>query len=477
MAGSSATDLHIVPLGAGDLIDRAVRLYRRHLLVLIRIAAPPVFVSALGSVIVWTIAGPRVFSTQSGSDLALYILLTLAGLGLLIGGHLFGLIVMGGASRNLVEHLLWNEPVRARATYAAVRSRFWSLLGASLIISMWIGLSFSVAFFGWYLVVLFISVGSILLAQLAPVWMSAIVGAIGVLAGTTVALWLFFFMVGRVAYVPQVMLVEGKRVFESVSRSFTLAKGNVRRLMAMTLFILFATYSALMILIIPLSWFGYLNGIDPAPWSAAQWPVWYAISYSILEPLSSILLAPVWMLGMSLLYVDERVRHEGYDIELMASQKLPPMPQLNVNSPLEPAIFLEPGKGSRPHTQFGCKCVQTLAAWLRLQMIRRGTALVGGPCRSRVCRLLLSVSFLIFVPAIQAIPIAEYHANVRQAVTALDSLAFSDESENTFDYTTRSVETVAGVRKTAAAQTDCGVGRDDFRNRQFVVTYRTRQLQ
>ncbi|HUC20331.1 MAG TPA: hypothetical protein VMR98_02435, partial [Candidatus Polarisedimenticolaceae bacterium] len=308
----------------------------------------PVFVSALGSVIFWTIAGPKVFSTETGSELAFYLMLTFVGLALIIGGHLFGLIVMGGASRNLVEHLLWNEPVRARATYAAVRSRFWSLLGASLIIVLWIGLSSSVAFFGWYIVVLFISLGSLLLAQWAPVWMSAIVGAIGIIAGTTVALWLFFFMVGRVAYVPQVMLVEGKPVFESVSRSFTLAKGNVRRLMAMTLFIVFATYSALMILIIPLSWYGYLNGINPAPWSATEWPVWYAISYSILEPLSSILLAPVWMLGMSLLYVDERVRHEGYDIELMASQKLPEMPQLNVNSPLAPAIFIEPGRGSRP---------------------------------------------------------------------------------------------------------------------------------
>jgi len=148
--------------------------------------------------------------------------------------------------------------------------------------------------------------------------------------------------------VPQVMLVEGKRVFESVGRSFTLAKGNVRRLMAMALFIIFVTYSALMILVIPLGWYGYLNGIDPSPFNAAQWPVWYAIGYSVLEPLSSIMLAPVWMLGMSLLYVDERVRHEGYDIELMASQKLPPMPQINVLSPFAPAISAEPRRGSHP---------------------------------------------------------------------------------------------------------------------------------
>ena len=109
MATSSANDLHIVPLGAGDLIDRAVRLYRRHLLVLIRIAAPPVFMSALGSVM-WAIAWRGLFATPSGAQLALYLFLGFLGLALLVGGHIFSLIVMGGASRNLVTYLLWNEP-------------------------------------------------------------------------------------------------------------------------------------------------------------------------------------------------------------------------------------------------------------------------------------------------------------------------------------------------------------------------------
>ncbi|HEX9544645.1 MAG TPA: hypothetical protein VF955_05635, partial [Pyrinomonadaceae bacterium] len=273
---------------------------------------------------------------------AIYVFLSIAAVVLIIGGHVFSLLVMGGASRNLVAHLLSNEPVLARTTYAAVRSRFWSLLGASVLMMMWLGLAFSVGFFGWYFVVIFVSLGAILLGEKISVWLGAFVGVIGVLAATTLALWLFFFMVGRIAYVPQVMLVEGKRVFESVGRSFSLARGNVRRLMAMTLFITFATYSALMILVIPLGFYGYLNGIDPSPWNGSEWPVWYAIGYSVLEPLSSILLAPVWMLGLSLLYVDERVRHEGYDIELMASQRLDAMPQINVTSPLAPAISAYP---------------------------------------------------------------------------------------------------------------------------------------
>ncbi|HEY3040125.1 MAG TPA: hypothetical protein VGJ66_15405 [Pyrinomonadaceae bacterium] len=343
MATSSANDLHLVPLGAGDLIDRAVRLYRRHLFTLMRIAAPPVVVTAIGWVF-WTIGWREVFTTPDTSGLIFYILVICVASSLIVGGHIFSLLVMGGASRNLVTHLLWNEPVLARTTYAAVRSRFWSLLGATLLVVLWLGLAAIVGFVGWYIVVIFISLGVVLLAQWVPVWMTALVGIIGFIAGTAVALWLFFFMAGRVAYVPQVMLIEGKRVFDSVSRSFSLAKGNVRRLMAMTFFITFATYSALMILVIPLGWYGYINGIDPSPWNAAQWPTWYAIGYSVLEPLSSILLAPVWMLGMSLLYVDERVRHEGYDIELMASQKLGPMPQLNFASPFAPAISAAPNR-------------------------------------------------------------------------------------------------------------------------------------
>jgi hypothetical protein len=341
MTTSDANDLHLVPLGAGDLIDRAVRLYRRHLFTLMRIAAPPVLVTAVGWVM-WTIAIREVGNTPSTAGVFFYVLLIIAALGVIIVGHLFSVIVMGGASRNLVTHLLWNEPVLARTTYAAVRSRFWSLLGAALIVMVWLIVSSMVGMLGGYFVMLFLGVLLFVFGQVAPVWLTIIIGGLGSLAVAAVFLWLFFFMLGKVAYVPQVLLVEGKGVFESVSRSFSLARGNVRRLMAMTFFITFATYSALMILVIPLGWYGYLNGIDPSPWNASQWPFWYAIGYGIMEPLSSILLAPVWMLGMSLLYVDERVRHEGYDIELMASQKLIPMPDVNVTSPFAPAISVAP---------------------------------------------------------------------------------------------------------------------------------------
>jgi hypothetical protein len=328
-------DLALAPLGAGDLIDRAVRLYRRHFWTLIRIASPPVLVSALG----WTITTifAHALGTASSELLVLYVFIFLGGLLIIFAGALFSIIVMGGATRNLVSHLLWNEPVSARATYSAVKSRFWSLLWASVLVAFWLAFAGMIAsmIYGFLSFVMFAAVA--VLSQISP-WLTAIFGGLGTVVAIIAGLIIFFLVAGRMAYVPQAMLVEGRGVLSAINRSFSLASGNVARLMAMTLFTLFATYSALMLLLIPLEWYGYLNGVDLSP-VGTTWPTWYSIGYQVILQCSHIVLAPIWMLGLSLLYVDERVRHEGYDIELMAARQLPEMPNLpGVVSPFAPAL-------------------------------------------------------------------------------------------------------------------------------------------
>lgn len=334
-SSSFATQLPLAPLGAGDLIDRAVRLYRRHLFVLIRTAAPPVIIVAAGWVL-FSISLRQILRTFNTDDLFLNIFLLGVSSVIIVTGYLFILVVMGGATRTLVAHLLRNDPVTARATYSAVRSRFWGLVGASLIMLCWISASFAVVGYGAQIIGIIIVVGAGLLALVAPEWLAVILGTLGVLVVTGAGLWLFFLMIGRIVYVPQVMLVEGKGVLEAVGRSFSLGSGNVRRLMAMTLFTTFGIMSAMLLLLVIIGFVGAASGINMQ--DSTEWPMWYALLYSILGPLSSILLTPVWMLGLSLLYVDERVRHEGYDIELMASRQLDEFPDVNVTSPLGTAL-------------------------------------------------------------------------------------------------------------------------------------------
>jgi len=336
MEALARNQLALAPLGAGDLIDRALRLYRRHFFVLIRTAAPPIIIVAAGWMLM-SISFRQIFIVSDRSELIWNIFLSLASVGIITAGYLFIIVVMGGATRTLVAHLLRNDPVTARATYAAVKARFWGLVLASIIILIFVSFMMYVALFFTEIVVIACMFAAAGLVNILPVWLVAIVLTVIGLCAIAVLMFGFFFLVGKIAYVPQVMLVEGKGVFEAIGRSFILAKGNARRLMAMTLFTTVATMSALMLLIVFILIVGSLNGFDAT--NSAEWPVWYTTSYSIIGPLSSIVLTPVWMLSLSLLYVDERVRHEGYDIELMAARQLGELPDVNVSSPLGTALY------------------------------------------------------------------------------------------------------------------------------------------
>jgi hypothetical protein len=338
--------LQLAPLGAGDLIDRTVRLYRRHFGALVRASAPPVIVSAVGTVL-WSVSVRSLGVTASEGRAAGYFFGALAGAAVYVLGLLAQFVVVGGASRNLVMHLLWGEPVTARLIYRSVRSRFKGLFWATVVVLFWLFIS-GVAATAAGLVLLvpgFVGVALVIAAaeRVGAEWVGLVAGGLLWLASVVLMLFVFFLVAGRVAYVPQVLMVEGRGVFDSVGRSAGLARGNVRRLTGMFLFSFFVGFSAEMLLLVPHGWFGYLNGLGPVvPFftDTTGMPGWYIVSYEVIAQLATILLAPVWMMGLSLLYVDERVRHEGYDIELMAAQVFGEMPSVprGLHAPLAPAI-------------------------------------------------------------------------------------------------------------------------------------------
>jgi hypothetical protein len=352
LATLAVKNLQLTPLGAGDLIDRTVRLYRRHFGALIRASVPPVLVSAAGWVLL-LVCLRAMSAAASEARVAVYFLGAASGFGVYVLGLLVQLTVMGGASRNLVMHLLWGEPVTTRLIYRSVRSRSWALFGASAVVLFWLFISGVAAgaagMMVWMMVFFTVGLMAATTASVGAQWFALILFVVLTAAAILLMLLVFFFMAGRVAYVPQVLMVEGRGVFDSISRSATLARGNVRRLTGMFLFTGFAWYSAGILLLLPLGWFAYLNGVNPLEFDATRLPAWYTISSTALRQVSTVLLAPVWMMGLSLLYVDERVRHEGYDIELLAAQVFGEMPAVptGFHAPLAPAIAAPRGQ-ARP---------------------------------------------------------------------------------------------------------------------------------
>lgn len=346
--------MSIAPLGAGDLIDRAVRLYRKDFWTFVLIAAPPVIVGTLFS-IGWMLLARQFFfvgATYRPEEMWSYVIfMWLGGIVIWLTETVAVLTIMGGASRNFVRHLLFNEPITFRKTYKNTFGRLFGLILASGIIAVLLGIvGITIFYFGLFVTILIAALVFIVFSfsQVLATIVSFIFGfGVAVFMG-----WLFFLIAARFAYVPQVMLVEGQGVVAAIGRSMTLASGNVKRFAALFIFTTVVTYSALAILFIPLKIYAWYSGIELF-FSNDVIPAWYEIANQMVGQISFILLMPVWMIGLCLLYVDERVRHEGYDIELMAARQLgeiPAVPSEFVN-PLQPALSKNVAEASvRPRT-------------------------------------------------------------------------------------------------------------------------------
>ncbi|MBX3281915.1 MAG: hypothetical protein KF756_05500 [Acidobacteria bacterium] len=327
-------------LGAGDLIDRTVRLYRRNFGVFMLIAAPPVVVGTLltlgWSILTRTVIFPDA-AVASGDTATYYFILAFGTANVWLVEIIATLVVMGGASRNFVRHLLFDEPLSFRQTYANCASRIWSLIIASTLITIAVGI---ITLFATYvgMIAIFIPVGllAFLLSSVPPL---AVVVCITVgLAVLYGVLWLTLLVVSRVAFVPQAMLVEGLGVGSAFGRSAAFSTWSVRRLMALLVFTTVATIAALAILYVPVAWFAWANGIELT--DAEVVPLWLSVIYSMIGQLCFMLLSPVWMIGLSLLYVDTRIQSEAYDIELLATKRLGEIPDLPPDyfNPLQPAL-------------------------------------------------------------------------------------------------------------------------------------------
>ena len=312
-------------MSAGDVIDRAVRIYRRNFLALLRIVFGPSLIAYIGTVLYYL--GIRNFSMSRG-DGRVVISLTL-----IVGGFVIWAVgkaafyaVLGGASRSLVDHFFEGKAILARDVYRAVRERFWSLVGALFVVGFLLLGAIAIIYFLAAVSAMIAIAGAALLSG-APVWLNTIltIGFVVVIAASIFMIFLLIY--SRVVYVPQVMMVEGKSVMNSITRSFSLAGGELWRIAALLLFWFYVAWSVWVLLFVPL--------LSVAEWFGFEWnpfrqdiPFWFNIAYQTLAQVSEIVIAPIAMLGFTLLYLDSRVRKEGFDVELMANRLLPPTPEM-----------------------------------------------------------------------------------------------------------------------------------------------------
>jgi len=288
----------------------------------LRIVLAPSLVAYAGSIL-WSIGWRNATLSKGDERIVITVLLVLGGILLWVIGKAAFYAVLGGSSRSLVAHFFEGKPILARDVYRAARERIWSLVGATFMIGVLIMGAMMIAYFFVVTIAMFFALTMATVLQSAPGWMqigAAIIFAVMVAAAFAVS---FLLMYGRVVYVPQILMVEGKGVFSSIGRSFSLASGQLRRIAALVLFWIYVGWSVLLLLFLPLGIISdWVN-----PFGAEQSP-WYNIALQTVTQLSEILLMPIFMIGCTLLYLDSRVRKEGFDVELLANRSLaqPPAP-------------------------------------------------------------------------------------------------------------------------------------------------------
>ncbi len=327
----------LTPMSTGDIIDRAARLYRRRALDLLRIALLPSLTSYTGLILL-SIGIDNFSLVRGDSRVVLSLMLIGGGAGLFLLGKAAFYALLGGASRSFFDHILRSggvesgseaRPFAAREVYHSVRERFWPLIGAMVMLLV-------LAFLGALL--LYLGVSVLLVGYLtlhlqvlsrSPIALQVLLATLFGIVLVGGVIWATLQFYGRIVYVPQVLLVEGGGVTRSLTRSFRLAAGGVRRIGTLLLFWVYVAWSLWILLILPLGWYGYMVGIDSNPFNLIELegPLWYRIARQTLTQLSEILVAPIAMLGFTLLYVDTRIRKEGLDIEVLANRILAPPPE------------------------------------------------------------------------------------------------------------------------------------------------------
>ena len=307
------------PISTGDVIDRAVRLYRRNFTPLVAITAVPTLIGYVVSVMFWSGYTSLLTSTTSsrGVPASAVWMIVLGGLGYPIWAYVL-LLTVSGLSRVVGDHLMLSEPITFRGCFAAVRRRLGAItLMGLLSILMLIGAYIVVSIVIFVLILIVGVIVGVIAAARLPQWIATTALVVLVIVAVAASLLLISVVVARVVFLPQIVMIEGQSAGNALGRAIRLGKGNWYRVAAIALFTYFVSTSLLAAFTVPVLVAFYLMGMLSPEFFVG--PMW-SILYTSFGQISNLLSLPIWIVSFTLLYFDSRVRKEAYDLDLLARE-------------------------------------------------------------------------------------------------------------------------------------------------------------
>jgi len=328
------------PLSTGDIIDRSVRIYRQNLRPLLGTVAAPFLVGALGWLLVQF--GKNGLSLDDPDATAPVRALVLMGLGLLVTLLYAYMMVLAvaGLSRAVGDHVMLGEPITVRASLRAIRSRIGALTVASLFLfgAMFVMIMITILVLFVALMIVGAIASLLTMLQFPPAVMAVAVALVLLVALGVVVFGVAPFLIARIVFIPQAIMIEGCSASTALSRALTLGAKNWNRVLSILLFSYFVSLSLAAAVLAPVALLLWLTGnlsFDQDTFDAVTGGI---------NQFSSFLVVPVWAIAYTLLYFDNRVRKEGYDVDLLARRLPAPPPPRRAPAPafLAAPAFVSP---------------------------------------------------------------------------------------------------------------------------------------
>lgn len=287
-------NLELRPMSTSQVLDRTFWLYRHNFWLFAGIAAlPPALglVAQLGSLVF-----PRIFSNSTHEIPVLSI-----GIGVILFAllYLVGYALATGASVYAVSNAHLGKEITIGQAYKAASGRVVSIiLTGILVVILFVGLGVGcgLLFTGVVGTAGFLGLRGSLLGLLT---------FLTVVAEAGFMIWLFL----RLAVVIQACVLEELGAVQSIKRSFSLTRGTVGRMLAIVLLYVAVVFALILAFSTPLFLAALKTHGHPS--------VGYQIGQQFGGFLAGTIATPISLIAFSLIYYDQRVRKEAFDLTLM----------------------------------------------------------------------------------------------------------------------------------------------------------------
>lgn len=294
-------------MSISQVLDRTFSLYRSNFVLFAGIAAVPPALLMLGQF--GLLALPRFlrFSGLPGLQVAAVISTVVVGAALLVL-WLIGYALATGASVYAVSRLHLGYQTSIAESYKLIRPNTGTILGLVILVFLAVaGVVFAAV------LLILVPVGFIQLTGGRQPLVSGIVTALAVIVIVPAAIVLAFYLSAKFSLAVPACVVEHLNASHSIRRSWNLARGSTLRLILVNFLAAIIAFAIGAVLSIP-----YFVGV--AMFAARKDPgalLPFVMWQYVADFLGRSIAFPIATIAVSLIYYDERVRKEAFDLQLM----------------------------------------------------------------------------------------------------------------------------------------------------------------